>query len=122
MRKILLLLLLILISCNKEEFSKFDSIKKYNFGKAKVGDTIKYKFKLKNIADKPLEIYNIGTSCSCTGAIISDSIIEKNNYATILVSYVPTTQNVGSVKNSIVVEANTNPIFTTLYLEGIIEK
>lgn len=120
--RILKISLFVLISfvfgCKKDEFSKFDSIKTHNFGTAKIGDTIKYEFKLKNVSDNLLKINQIGTSCSCTGAIISDSIVKKNNFAIISITYVPTDENKGFVKNSIVVEANTNPIFSTLYLEG----
>lgn len=117
----LFILISFLFGCKKDEFSKFDSKKTHNFGIAKIGDTIRYKFKLKNVSDNLLKINQIGTSCSCTGAIISDSIIKKNNFAVISITYIPTIENKGFIKNSIVVEANTNPTFTTLYLEGIVK-
>jgi len=117
----LFILISFLFGCKKDEFSKFDSKKTHNFGIAKIGDTIRYEFKLKNVSDNLLKINQIGTSCSCTGAIISDSIIKKNNFAVISITYIPTIENKGFIKNSIVVEANTNPTFTTLYLEGMVK-
>lgn len=117
----LFILICFLFGCKKDEFSKFDSEKIHNFGIAKIGDTIRYEFKLKNVSDNLLKINQIGTSCSCTGAIISDSIIKKNNFAVISITYIPTIENKGFIKNSIVVEANTNPTFTTLYLEGMVK-
>lgn len=112
-----------IFSCSKKE-SKFPILKvekEYNFGKITLNDTIKHIFKLQNVSESSLKISQIGTSCGCTGAIISDSIIEKDKFAEIEVKFIPQKENLGKISNSIVIEANTNPPYTTLYLNGTVE-
>ena len=115
--------IILLCSCVKDkEIYAIPIVEKtHNFGNIGVYDTINYDFVIKNISQVPLKIKQIGTSCGCTAAIISDSVISNNNIAKIHVKFIPNIRKIGKVKNSIVIKANTNPEFTTLYLIGKVE-
>lgn len=119
---ILLIFSIMCLGCKKEvlNYARLDVVKEFNFGSLKVKDTLKHIYKIKNISETPLKISQIGTSCGCTGAIISDSIIGKNEFAEIEVKFIPKKEQLGKISNSIVIEANTNPPFTTLYLNGFV--
>lgn len=116
------LLCFTLISCvnkTKSETATLIVEKEFNFGKINSNDTIKHIFKIQNISDVELKISKIGTSCGCTAAIVSDSIVASKQFAEIEVRFIPSKEKYNQkINNSIVVEANTNPIYTTLYLEG----
>jgi len=120
---VLLCLTLIMYSCKKTE--NFASIKiehkEINFGTISSKDTVTKIFKLYNSSDVPLKISKVGTSCGCTGAILSDSIIKTGDFAEIQATFIPRPGEAGVVKNSIVVRSNTSPSFTTLYLKGNVE-
>jgi hypothetical protein len=101
--------------------AKIDFVKQFNFGDVKHKDTVKHVFEIKNVSDIPLTITKIGTSCGCTAAVLTDSTANKNEVAKIEVSYTPKKDTEGKIQNSIVIEANTNPAYTVLYLEGIVK-
>lgn len=123
MKIIPLVILFLLISCSKKEatFATIQTDKEFDFGTIAQKDTVNHIFKIQNTSDSPLKISQIGTSCGCTGAIISDSIISKNDFAEIKVRFIPKKEQTGKISNSIVVEANTNPPYTTLYLNGTVK-
>ncbi|MBM6499173.1 DUF1573 domain-containing protein [Flavobacterium macrobrachii] len=93
----------------------------FNFGKIKVNDTVDVKFKLKNSSSNSLIIKKIKTSCGCTVAKLKDSLINPNDYAVIEAKFISDNDNKGTVSKSIVIEANTQPNFTVLYLKGKVE-
>jgi len=117
-----LMILLMVCACSKtNQLAKIGMPEtEFNFGSITTGDTVTKVFKLQNISDTPLRIEKVGTSCGCTGAIVSDSIISKNQFAEIKVTYSPKEGDTGPVKNSIVIEANTEPNFTVFYLTGTV--
>jgi hypothetical protein len=92
-----------------------------NFDKIKVNDIVDIKFKLKNSSNNPLIIKKIKTSCGCTVAKLKDSIIKPDDYAIIETKFISDTDNKGNISKSVVIEANTKPNFTVLYLKGIVE-
>lgn len=117
----LILLLFPFLSCKDEKqeiFSKIEFQKKYYFGEVHHGDTIKSTISIKNISNVPLTISKIGPSCGCTAAVLSDSIVQENEVAKIEVSYTPNKDQTGLIQNSIVIEANTKPSYTVIYLES----
>lgn len=120
-----LLFVITFISCNKkkEEFAKLEYNKIFNFGKITLNDTVRYAFKIKNISDTDFKIKQIGTSCGCTAAKITDSTVSKNETIEIKVKFVPKKEDkgLGLIKNSIVIDGNTNPPFTTFYITGKVE-
>lgn len=79
------IILSVLTSCkkNQPEIALIEAEKEFDFGTITLNDTVKHVFKIKNISDLPLKISKIGTSCGCTGAILSDFIIDKNEFAEI---------------------------------------
>ena len=112
---------LIFLSCNKDKTASIDVNKEINIGVVKVGDTIKKTFLIKNSSSTDLKIKNIKSSCGCTVAKLNDSIIIENGITNLIVEFIADKDKIGKVKNSIVVEANTNPVFTVLYLTGTVK-
>lgn len=119
-----LTLLLLLISCNRtsNHLAEIEIDKIQNFGTIKVGDTIKKTFYVKNLSENTLKIKNLKTSCGCTVAKIKDSLIEKGAGTSIIAQYIAEPDDVGLIEKSIIIEANTDPTFTVLYLKGKVTK
>ncbi len=119
----LLILCLLVFSCQKNDGLATIEVDKneFNFGKIKVNDTVDVKFKLKNSSSNSLIIKKIKTSCGCTVAKLKDSLINPNDYAVIEAKFISDNDNKGTVSKSIVIEANTQPNFTVLYLKGKVE-
>tara|TARA_R110002051_G_C8680193_1_gene491675 strand:- start:95 stop:484 length:390 start_codon:yes stop_codon:yes gene_type:complete len=92
--------------------------KNYNFGKVVFGDTIRHTFEIKNLSQKKLIINNLAPSCGCTTIGSIDSVAYSNETINITVQYIPEENNISDVKNSIVVEMNTEPPFVIFTLNG----
>lgn len=120
---IFFLLINTLISCtkNKTDLAKIEFIKEINFGKIKNGDTVYKTIKIKNTSNNVLKIRQVKTSCGCTVAKINDSLLEKNQIAEIKIKFNTDNVKKGRIRKSIIIDANTYPNFTVLYLNGIIE-
>lgn len=82
----------------------------------KIYNTIFQTFKVKNISSNPLTIDSIGTSCGYTTLKYSKSKILENGEIDITILFVP--EQLGFTKNSIVIDANTDPPFSIVYLKG----
>lgn len=121
---IYLLIIMIICSCNikSKRIAEIEIIRVQNFDTIKVGDTVRSIFKLKNTSEIPLKINNVKTSCGCTVAKIQDSILDPNSESKINTQYIAQSDDVGLIEKSIVIEANTNPVFTVLYLKGNVIK
>lgn len=119
---ILTIITLIFFSCsNKDKTANIYVNKVINFGLVKVNDTIKKSFLIKNNSSVDLKIKAIKSSCGCTVAKLNDSIIKENESTDLIVEFVADKDKIGKIKNSIVVEANTDPVFTVLYLIGSVK-
>lgn len=120
----LLIILTLIISCKKEDadVAKIEFIKEQEFGKIKVGDTIIKLYEIKNISSNVLKIKNIQTSCGCTVAKLKDSIINQNSSTQIKATFIARKDNIGLMNKSIVMDANTIPNFTVMYLKGEVIK
>lgn len=118
--RLFVIISLLLFSCNsnRNNLAEIEINKVRYFGTIKVGDTIKREFYLKNLSENSLKIKNLKPSCGCTVAKIKDSIIHKNSYTKITAQYIAESDDVGFIEKSIIIEANTNPAFTVLYLKG----
>jgi hypothetical protein len=116
-------LLLIAASCKNENngSANIEVNKTQTFGTIKVGDTISKTFIIKNISDNTLKIKDIKSSCGCTIAKIKDSLVKGNNSTEIIATYTAGKDVKGDVSKSIVIDANTNPRFTVLYLKGKVQ-
>lgn len=109
------------LSCNKDNTARIDVNKEINLGIIEIGDTIKKSFLIKNNSSVDLKIKAIKSSCGCTVAKLKDSIIKENQSTNLEVELIAAKNKVGKIKNSIVIEANTNPVFTVLYLKGSVK-
>lgn len=121
---IFIIIVLLLFSC-KRDINNLASIqinKVENFGEIKVGDTINKTFYLKNLSENTLRIKGLKTSCGCTIAKIKDSLIEKDSGVSIITQYIAEPDDIGLIEKSIIIEANTEPNFTVLYLKGKVFK
>ncbi len=59
----------------------------YDFGFAEHQQTITHTFKLKNIGKQPIEILDVGSSCSCTAVLLSETTIAPNQTAEIAAKF-----------------------------------
>lgn len=122
-KKILILFLFVFVSCIKnDEFSKIDVVKEMSFGTIHSNQEIKKNYKIKNTSENDLKIKSVRTSCNCTATKISDSILKKNETLDLEVNFSASKEKIGIIKSSIVIEANTSPVFTVLYLKGKVIK
>lgn len=116
---LLITLIFILISCkNNNNQPELIVKKEINFGKIHSNQTIIKKFNLTNNSSKDLIIKSIKSSCGCTVTKLKDSIISNNETIDLEVKFKASKEKIGKIKNSIVIESNTEPIFTVLYLKG----
>jgi hypothetical protein len=121
---IFIILLLLFFSCNKKtnNLAEIEINKVQNFGDIKVGDTVKKTFYIKNLSKNTLIIKDLKTSCGCTVVKIKDSLIEKGTGTNIITQYIAEPDDIGLIEKSIIIEANTDPTFTVLYLKGKVIK
>lgn len=121
---IFIILSLLFFSCNKKtnNLAEIEINKVQNFGDIKVGDTVKKTFYIKNLSENSLIIKDLKTSCGCTVAKIKDSLIEKDTGTSIIAQYIAEPDDIGIIEKSIIIEANTDPTFTVLYLKGKVIK
>ena len=108
----------IISACTKSRKADLEVNNFYDFGKVYVGKDYQHTFKIKNISQTDLKIIKIGTSCGCTAAIISDSIIKQNEEAEINVKFKPIVEKLGLVENSIVFESNAVNPYTVLKIKA----
>ncbi|GEM54015.1 hypothetical protein B0A58_03530 [Flavobacterium branchiophilum NBRC 15030 = ATCC 35035] len=117
---IFIIILLVLLSCkNKtEKIVQFDVEKIKYLGNIKVGDTARNTFYLRNLSNDIIKIKNVKTSCGCTLANISDTIIKPNTNSQIKTIFVAKKGDIGIVEKSVIIEANTEPTFIVLYIKA----
>ena len=113
--------LITIISCNevnKSNISILEVNTKQDIGLIKFGDTLTKQISFKNISSNDLIIKRAESSCGCTSVQLKDSIIKSNSSGVLNVSLTPKVENNGIINESIIIEANTKPIFTVIYLNG----
>lgn len=109
-------------SKNKKEKSEplpelvFD-YKSYDFGIVNHGDTVTHKFYFVNEGDAPAIISEASSSCGCTIPEYPRKPIKPGQRAFIKAVFA-TKGKLNTQKKSITIKANTEPNYTTLYLEG----
>lgn len=116
-------ILLAFLSCKNEDskIAKIDVEKTQSFNTIKVGDTISKTFTIKNVSDNQLNIKDIKSSCGCTITKIKDTVVQAGSSTEIVATYTAGKDITGDVKKSIVIDANTDPRFTVLYLKGTVK-
>lgn len=93
--------------------------KNFDFGTVDEGDTVIHKFKFKNIGDAPAIISDASSSCGCTVPEYPKKPIKPGASGVIKVMF-DTKGKLLEQKKSITIKANTEPNYTTLYLEGLV--
>lgn len=77
----------------------------YDFGKVKQGKIVEYTFSFENKGTEDLVIKEVTTSCGCTAALVSNSIVKPGEAGQIKVSY-DSQGRAGKVSRTITVESN----------------
>ena len=77
----------------------------YDFGKVKQGKIVEYTFTFENRGAEDLVIKDVTTSCGCTAALVSNSVVKPGDTGQIKVSY-DSQGRAGKVSRTITVESN----------------
>lgn len=114
--------LIILFSCKQPNLKPIlvadrDSV---DIGSINFQDSARLKYVLSNEGDALLAIKSVGTSCGCSKAYFSDSIIKPGARVELRVGYKAT--DTGQFKKHIVIETNSEPIYKTLVFTGHVKK
>lgn len=120
---IMFLLFSILISCSQDRKANasIEVDKEVNIGNVKLFDTISKTIELSNTSNVDLRIKQIKTSCGCTIVSLKDSTLKPRETTEVKIQFVADSENIGIIKKSVVIEANTNPNFTVVYLNGLVK-
>lgn len=90
----------------------------YDFGTVEQGEKVTHLFRFHNRGGRDLRIESIKTSCGCTAAVLSDSLIPPGGQGTISATF-DTGQFLGEKKKTVVVHTNDpGQAATTLTLQG----
>ena len=128
-----LLFMFLFFSCKKkpesytELLSTLSEVKivddnEFDFGEINHGDTLTHTFILKNVSQNVYKIENVQVSCGCTTVIFTRDSVKTQDYAKIKIEYIPSQEDSGLVKKSIVVSDNSKSGFNTMSLKGIVLK
>jgi hypothetical protein len=90
---------------NKHTIKFIDTIT-YNFGEIKKGDTVKHRFRFKNVGKLPLIIKNVYSSCGCTVAGFPRKPILPNMIDSVTAVFSSNNSNVGMENKVITVYSN----------------
>ncbi len=94
--------------------------KTFEYGKVKQGDVVEHTFTFENTGNAPLLITNAKSTCGCTVPIYPKSPILPGETEEIKVRF-NTKGKQGKQKKPIMIEANTTPKTTVVYIEGEVE-
>ncbi|MBK8574267.1 MAG: DUF1573 domain-containing protein [Elusimicrobia bacterium] len=78
---------------------------RYDFGVLPQGSTTTHTFSVKNVGDKPLKIESVKTTCGCTVASPTNSLIAPGDVGQIQVTFDPQGR-LGDISKQIRVETN----------------
>lgn len=87
-----------------------------DIGSINFNDSARIQYVLANSGDALLEIKSVGTSCGCSKAYFSDSVINPGASVELRVGYKAT--DTGHFKKHIVIETNADTIYKTLVFTG----
>ncbi len=90
----------------------------FDFGKVEPGKTYNHDFSITNVSDVDLKIFKVGTSCGCTAAVLSDSIIPPRGKGKIRVTLKPNATMFGHIEKSVVMQMNLREQYSVLYVKG----
>ena len=107
------------LSCTQDKpIIHFDN-KSVSFGVTVHGKPASALFVVSNKGTADLRISKIITDCRCILASDSIMIVKRNKSDTIKITYLGDTHDIGlTIERNILIEANTDPIYTHLKLTG----
>ena len=79
-------------------------------------DSAKVRYTISNPGNLALQIKSVGTSCGCSKAFFTDSIIQPGNTIELQVGFFAA--DTGRFMKHVVMETNSNPVYTTLTFTG----
>jgi len=91
-----------------------------DIGSINFNDSARLQYVLANTGEALLAIKSVGTSCGCSKAYFSDSIINPGATIDLRVGYKAT--DTGHFKKHIVIETNSEPVYKTLTFTGRVKK
>lgn len=117
---------LIMASCGEDNYENIVGARTtgefsemtHKFGEATIGEVLTTKVKLKNTGDIPLKIHDVKPSCGCTTPNFTKEPILPGEEGEITMSINTLGMPAGSLKKSVVVIANMDPIRNTIMLEA----
>lgn len=109
-----------LSSCKNEPLA-YISNDIYDFKTAKLADTIKGKFIVKNTGNADLYIRNVAADCNCTIINFSREAIGPDKEAIIPFEYAPTQKDKGKVEKKIILATNAKKRLCVLKITGEIQ-
>lgn len=93
-----------------------------NFGILHKDSIFRGEFKYKNVGTDSLKLIRVQGQCGCTEAYFSKKLLLPNHPGFVAVEYKPNPQDSGLVIKKILIENNTDTIFRTFYLKGIVKR
>lgn len=109
-----------LSSCKNEPLA-YISNDIHDFKTAKLADTIKGKFIVKNTGNADLYLRNIAADCNCTIINFNRDTIGPDKEAVIPFKYTPTQKDKGKVEKKIILSTNTKKRLYVLKITGEIQ-
>ncbi len=79
-------------------------------------------FKYQNVGTDSLKLIRVQGQCGCTEAYFSQKLLLPKHNGFVAVEYKPNPQDSGLVIKKILIENNTDTIFRTFYLKGIVKR
>lgn len=120
-RSILGILLVSMLSCKKKGEPNISFSETEKFFQVQKGDKHISTFEYQNSGNGILRISSVNATCGCTSIDFDSSGIGPGEHGEIKVTYDSNIDNIDQVQKAILVESNTVPRLTTLYLSGKIQ-
>ena len=89
----------------------------HDFGQVRAGKTVRHRFAFTNLGPEAVRIEEVTAACGCTASRYPTEPIDSGAQAAIEVSFA-TTGTTGRQRRPVVVQTDTAPAQTTLYLSG----
>lgn len=92
--------------------------KEYDFGTIHQSDSAMYRYSFQNTGNQPLIIKAVQASCGCTVPTWSKEPILPGARGFVDVKFKPSEDQIGFIRKSVVINANTESLFHVFYISG----
>ncbi len=93
----------------------------HNFGKIEIGQTMSYKFKIKNEGVDPLKVEKVVAGCRCVSYTVSEETLPAGKSATLELKYAPRVKGNSNDKVSIFTNDRKTPQHTVILNAEVVE-